>query len=144
MKLANWDIALAEFALHMAGEPIVWGKTDCGSLSYAALELVYDAETLEAIKKPAYRGAKSATRLLTANKGGAYPYLRRCGLVPVRRGYWPSGAVWTRPPTKSRPHGAIGIVTMRRVLTSTEKYGVILLTIDEATAASKLLRFADE
>ena len=144
MRRPNWDLELAAFAQQMNGLPYAWGKTDCASLTYAAVLLIYDEETVAKIKVPKCRGIKSARTLLSAHPGGAYPLLRSIGMRPVRRGYWPSGAIWTMVPSKKRPWGAVGVVTMRRVLTSNKEQGVVLITLDEAIKASKLVEFRDE
>lgn len=41
VRIPNWDIALVHLARNVQGEPFCWGETDCGTLCYRAVAVMY-------------------------------------------------------------------------------------------------------
>jgi hypothetical protein len=134
----NWDNELSRFARRVVGEPYVWGRTDCATIVRYALRVIY-GDQLELYWPEQWTGRIEAARAFHDMGGDWYKAFRRIGFSPVDRGKWPQGAVVTKSVVGRRPLGMLGIVTMRQVLTSYEGSGVVLVPIDVARTAAKLV-----
>ena len=66
MRPRNWDVALAQWARSVVGQPFVWGETDCVWLVRAALRTIYGRDVLPATPSwSTLRGAKRAAAVTT-------------------------------------------------------------------------------
>ena len=120
-RIPNWDVALHRWASSIAGQPYVWGRTDCGTLVRDALSVMYGADLLEAFDR--YDTLRDARRV-HAESGGVEVALRLIEAIDIAPPFAQSGDFSIDDSGPSFP--AAAVVVGRSLLWSDAQQGVRL------------------
>lgn len=95
IRYRNWDLALRRWATSMAGQPFVWGTTDCASLALTAVGILYPRRTV--LRLQPWTSQREALQLLTAHPRAIEDALEQLGGVALPLAFATTGDLLVLP-----------------------------------------------
>jgi len=136
-RVPDWDLRLVEYASDMIGKPFVWGQTDCTTIVFKGLEVMYDYDFT--------KGLKWHTTLRTAvnlykKTGGIEKVLLKKGACGIGLGFATTGDVLISPKKPLEVANSCFIVVRGQMLSNGPGKKVSLHPMSSLLPNSKCLR----
>lgn len=139
MRIENYDVEIVRYAKAIKGEPLVWGDTDCANIVRNGIYILLGRDPFKGSLKR-WTGLKSAK-----NRADAVPVLDRLfnsGAIEVERLFSSIGDVALGPATDPEGLPQLSLIlTRRKVLISTQEYGVQIVPLETLSDGTRFFRY---
>lgn len=122
-RIANWEVALANFVTAEVGKPFIWGETNCVSLAARALDIQSGENYHPCVKH--FMSSEIRARAFVRKQGiaGIVSRLKERGLVVVPKNFEQIGDVCF---VQTETTIGASVLLGRKALSSSQKNGVAL------------------
>jgi len=138
-RVHGWEAALVRFASAQVGRAFEYGLTDCASLAFRGLGVIYKVPPVPAML---YHTSWQARGAFKALEGGVPPWLALHGAVELTRYYVQAGDVLVLP-SDTDGFPSLGIAaSVSKVLLSSKERGPYMLRTENLPDGATVWRFA--